>query len=77
MVPVRVIADDEGLRPFETDAFIAHRETPMLAVLPDNEGQIREVVKACRALGVPVVSRVQDVHRRHRLGHRSLGGGSS
>ena len=52
-----VIADDEGLRPFETDAFIAHRETPMLAVLPDNEGQIRAVVKACRALGVPVVSR--------------------
>ena len=52
-----VIADDEGLKPFETDAFIAHRETPMLAVLPDNEEQVREVVKACRALGVPVVSR--------------------
>ena len=23
-----VIADDEGLKPFETDAFIAHRELP-------------------------------------------------
>ncbi|HEX3058166.1 MAG TPA: hypothetical protein VHP62_02320, partial [Usitatibacter sp.] len=23
-----VIADEEGLKPFETDAFIAHRETP-------------------------------------------------
>ncbi len=52
-----VIADVEGLKPFETDAFIAHRETPMLAALPDNEEQVREVVKACRALGVPVVSR--------------------
>src|SRR5258705_1116996 len=52
-----VIADDEGLKPFETDAFIAHRETPMLAVLPDSEAQVRAIVKACRALGVPVVSR--------------------
>ena len=36
--PLDVIADDEGLKPFETDAFIAHRETPMLAVLPDSRG---------------------------------------
>jgi glycolate oxidase len=52
-----IIADDEGLRPFETDALIAHRETPMLAVLPESESQVREVVKACRKLGVPVVTR--------------------
>jgi glycolate oxidase len=49
-----VIADEEGLKPFETDAFIAHRETPMLAVLPESEDQVRAVVKACRRLGVPV-----------------------
>jgi glycolate oxidase len=52
-----VIADEEGLKPFETDAFIAHRETPMLAVLPESEDQVRAVVKACRRLGVPVVTR--------------------
>src|SRR6476661_9443792 len=52
-----VIADDEGLKPFETDALIAHRETPMLAVLPESEDQVREVVRACRRLGVPVVTR--------------------
>jgi glycolate oxidase len=55
--PLAIIADDEGLKPFETDAFIAHRETPMLAALPENESQVRALVKACRALGVPVVSR--------------------
>jgi glycolate oxidase len=55
--PLVVIDDDERLKPFETDAFIAHRETPMLAVLPDSESQVRAVVEACRALGVPVVSR--------------------
>src|SRR5205823_1714308 len=52
-----IIADDEGLKPFETDALIAHRETPMLAVLPKTEAQVRDVVRACRKLGVPVVTR--------------------
>jgi len=52
-----IIADVEGLKPFETDALIAHRETPMLAVLPETEGQVRDIVKACRKLGVPVVTR--------------------
>ena len=52
-----IIADEEGLKPFETDAFIAHRETPMVAVLPQTEAQVRAVVRACRKLGVPVVSR--------------------
>ncbi len=55
--PLVIVADDEGLKPFETDAFIAHRETPLLAVLPESEEQVREVVRACRRLGVPVVTR--------------------
>ena len=55
--PLPVVADVEGLRPFETDAFISHRETPMVAVLPETEAQVREVVRIARALGVPVVSR--------------------
>src|SRR5205085_11408016 len=52
-----VIADEEGLKPFETDAFISRRETPMLAALPETEAQVQAIVKACRELGVPVVSR--------------------
>ena len=52
-----IVADDEGLKPFETDAFIAHRATPLLAVLPEDEAQARSVVRACRDLSVPVVSR--------------------
>src|SRR6185312_2148153 len=55
--PLAIVADEEGLKPFETDAFIAHRETPMLAVLPADEGEVRSVVRACRELAVPVVSR--------------------
>jgi glycolate oxidase len=52
-----VIADREGLKPFETDAYISHRATPMLAALPETEEQVRAIVTACRARGVPVVSR--------------------
>jgi glycolate oxidase len=55
--PLDVIADDERLKPFETDAFIAHRETPLAAVIPDDEAQVQAVVRACARLGVPVVSR--------------------
>ncbi|HYC36697.1 MAG TPA: FAD-linked oxidase C-terminal domain-containing protein [Usitatibacter sp.] len=55
--PLQVIADEEGLKPFETDAFISHRETPMLAVLPEHESQVRDIVRSCGRLGTPVVSR--------------------
>ena len=52
-----VFADDEDLKPFETDGYIVRRATPLLAVLPDNERQVGEVVRVCRAAGVPVVTR--------------------
>ncbi len=55
--PLTVISDVEGLKPFETDAYISHRETPMLAVLPESEEQVRAVVRACGRHGVPLVSR--------------------
>ena len=54
---IDIIADDERLKPFETDAYIAHRETPLAAVIVDDEAQVREVVRVCARHGVPVVSR--------------------
>jgi glycolate oxidase len=55
--PPTVLADEESLRPFETDGFIVRRALPMMAVLPDNEHQVGAVVAACHAAGVPVVTR--------------------
>ena len=52
-----VFADDEDLKPFETDGFIVRRATPLLAVLPESEAQAGAVVRLCRAAGVPVVTR--------------------
>jgi glycolate oxidase len=52
-----VLADEESLRPFETDGFIQRRQLPMAAVLPDSEAQVGAVVRACHARGTPVVTR--------------------
>jgi len=52
-----IFADEESLRPFETDAYISHREMPLAAVLPENEEQVREVIGICRDAGVAVVTR--------------------
>ena len=55
--PLDIIADEERLKPFETDAFIAHRATPLAAVVVDDEEQVRTVVRVCARRGVPLVSR--------------------
>ena len=55
--PLKIIADTERLRPFETDAFISHRALPLCAVLPETELQVVKIVKACNARNVPLVTR--------------------
>jgi glycolate oxidase len=55
--PLRVVAERERLAAFEMDAYIQKRETPMAAVLPDTEDQVRAVVRELGRLGVPVISR--------------------
>ncbi|MBL8519119.1 MAG: FAD-binding protein [Betaproteobacteria bacterium] len=52
-----VIADEERLRPFETDGFIQHRALPVCAALPHTEGQVSEILRRCREAAVPVVTR--------------------
>ena len=55
--PLKIIADTERLKPFETDAFISHRALPLCAVLPESEAQVVAIVKACNVRGVPLVTR--------------------
>lgn len=47
----------EDLRPYECDGLTAYRKLPLAVVLPSTEQQVIEVLKCCRALGVPVVAR--------------------
>ncbi|MBE0593269.1 MAG: FAD-binding protein, partial [Gemmatimonadales bacterium] len=47
----------EDTRPFECDGLSAFRQLPMAVALPENEAQVREILRACHELDVPVVAR--------------------
>src|SRR3954469_13385757 len=47
----------EETRPYECDGLTAYRERPLAVALPESEAQVQGVLKACHALGVPVVAR--------------------
>jgi len=47
----------EDTVPYECDGLTAYREAPLAVALPDTEAQVAAVLKACHALGVPVVAR--------------------
>ncbi|MBK0391215.1 FAD-linked oxidase C-terminal domain-containing protein [Ramlibacter algicola] len=48
---------DEETRPYECDGLTAYRQRPMAVALPETEAQVQGVLRACHALGVPVVAR--------------------
>ena len=47
----------EDTVPYECDGLTAYRETPLLVALPETEGQVAAVLKACHAMDLPVVAR--------------------
>jgi len=52
-----VIAAERELRPYESDGLTAYRQLPMVVALPSSEEQVREVLRACHELRVPVIAR--------------------
>jgi glycolate oxidase len=57
-VPREILIDsEEALHPFECDGLSVYRQLPLLAALPENTRQVREILRCCRRLGVPVVTR--------------------
>jgi glycolate oxidase len=58
LLPERcVLWQEEDTRPYECDGLTAYRRLPMVVALPETEAQVRAVLRACRALEVPVVPR--------------------
>ena len=55
--PDAVLAEEEELRPYECDGLSALRQLPLAVVMPRSEEEVAAVLRACRALGVPVVAR--------------------
>ena len=51
-----VISEDER-RPYETDAFTAYRNMPLVVALPRTTEEVSAVLAFCNAMGVPVVPR--------------------
>jgi len=52
-----LLSREEERRPYECDALTAFRELPQVVALPRTAQQVREVLRACHRLGIPLVAR--------------------
>ncbi len=52
-----ILHEEEDTRPYECDGLTAYRQLPMVVALPETEEQVRRILQACHAMGVPVVPR--------------------
>ena len=52
-----VLWQEEDTRPYECDGLTAYRKLPMVVALPETEAEVQQVLRACHAMGVPVVPR--------------------
>ncbi len=58
LLPVHALLwHSEDTVPYECDGLTAYRERPLAVALPETESEVAAVLKACHALGVPVVAR--------------------
>src|SRR5712691_3497855 len=52
-----VLHAEEDTRAYECDGLSAYRQLPMVVVLPSTEDEVRDVLRTCHELKVPVVAR--------------------
>src|SRR5580765_1882184 len=52
-----VMHTEEDTRAYECDGLSAYRQLPMVVALPSSEDEVREVLRTCHELKVPVVAR--------------------
>jgi len=52
-----VIAEPDGLVPYESDGLSAYRQTPLAVVLPETTEQVSQVLAWCQSAGAKVVPR--------------------
>ena len=55
--PINVIADAEGIVPYETDALTAYKQKPMVVVLPESTAEVSDILKYCHKNNIKVVPR--------------------
>ena len=52
-----VLAEKEELKPYETDALTAYKQTPMLVVLPESTQEVSKILSYCNKNRIKVVPR--------------------
>src|SRR5258706_15927089 len=52
-----VLHAEEDTRSYECDGLSAYRQLPLVGALPSNEEEVREGLRTCHELKVPVVAR--------------------
>ena len=52
-----LLVDDEDLAVYECDGLTAYRRRPLAVAIPSDDAEVAAVLRACHALGVPVVAR--------------------
>ncbi len=55
--PASLLHEREDLKPFECDGMTAYQRVPLMVALPENEDQVRRVLRICHKGRVPVVFR--------------------
>jgi glycolate dehydrogenase FAD-linked subunit len=55
--PDSVLHSEEDTRAYECDGLSAYRQLPMVVALPSTEEEVRQVLRACHELKVPVIAR--------------------
>jgi glycolate oxidase len=57
LAPDSLLSRPEQTVPFDCDGLAAFRQTPLAVTLPQTEEQVRDILRICSKLGVPVVAR--------------------
>ena len=52
-----VLSDADEIKPYETDALAAYKNTPLTVVLPENTQEVSEILKYCNNENIKVIPR--------------------
>jgi len=52
-----VLSDADEIKPYETDALAAYKNTPLAVVLPENTQEVSEILKYCNNENIKVIPR--------------------
>jgi len=55
--PENVLAENEEMKPYETDALSAYKQMPLVVILPENTEEVSAVLKYCNKENIKVIPR--------------------